>query len=162
MQNKKGDKSHFLLTFEVVEELGDLLQIAELQPGEARAGLSLAEKPLDVTLDVREHLPDVLQVVAAVGDAEADGVLALGDLASDAEEADEVHAGVGAVDHDAEVAEDDLVVFEELAAAVVELELPGVVSEVRREERRLLRVLREGDVVGADAEVEAVDGGEEA
>jgi hypothetical protein len=128
-QNRK-DKSHFLLTFEVVEELGDLLQIAELRPGEAGSGLSLAEKLLDVGLDVREHLPDVLQVLAAVGDGEVDGVLALGDLAGDAEEADEVHARVSAIHHDGEVAEDDLVVFEELAAAVVELEKPGEVFEV--------------------------------
>lgn len=161
VQKNKTGTNRTLLTFDVVEELGDLLHVLEGQPGEARSGLSLAQHLLDVGLDVREHLPNVHHVLAVVGNAELDGVfLVFVDAAADAKEADEVHARVSTVHADEHVAEDDSVVFEPLAAVFVELDDSGELLEVYREERRLV-VLIEGNVVRADVDVEAVDGREQ-
>lgn len=65
-KRKKGGMIRTLLTsqlrFDVVEELGDLLQIAEGQPGEARSGLSLLQQLGDVCRDDGEHLLQSLRL----------------------------------------------------------------------------------------------------
>jgi len=155
-QKKEQGENHTLLTFDVVEELDDLLQVAEGQPGEARSSLSLLHHLLDVCLDVREHL---LGVLGAVDDPARDGVLPAVDLAADAEHADEVPASVSAVDAHHDVAEDDLVALEPVAAAVVELDEPDAVGGDWVVERGLVQ--RQRNVVCADVEIEAVDGSDQ-
>lgn len=146
------------LGFDVVEELGDLLQIAKGQPGEARSRLSLLQQLVDVCLDNGEYLLQSLGVGAETHHP-LHGELVAGNLAADVEGTDlELFVADGA-HAEVELGEDAFAGFEPVAASSVEHEKSDVVGEDWRTKRLL--VVGERDVVRAYSELEVVDSREE-